>query len=461
MNIVLGILVLCILVIVHELGHFLAAKGFGVRVEKFSIGFGPVLLARRIGDTVYAISAIPFGGFVKMAGEHPEEVEGEGGEGAPEGGEAAREPRPGEFLAQHWLRRLVIVVAGPLMNLALALAANCLVGVFGYEVPRQPNVIGRAEPEAVAVGFLPGDRVVGVGSTSIESWHDFALALDAIPPGEAGEVRVERESGPVALAIPPGRAGAVSGALVPRAEPLVGEAAPGMPAYQAGLRSGDRVVAVNGTPVATWDAMRGVVNAHPDEEIPLEFERGGKRFSTPVRPVASEDPATRRTIGLIGVSPPSQLVTLGPGESILAGLSQTAGMILVTYKGFWDLVTKPREAMKQIAGPITIAQIAGESASRTGVLLTRAAFISVALMALNLLPIPILDGGTGLFCVIEGLRGRAVSLRSQYALQKVGLVVLGSLLVFALVNDSLRVGERLRSRPKPVVEEPATAPGAP
>lgn len=449
MNVVFGLIVLGVLVIVHELGHFLAAKSFGVRVEKFSIGFGPAVLARRIGDTVYAISAIPLGGFVKMAGEHPEEKEGEEGE-------AGRGPHPDEFLAQHWLKRLVIVVAGPLMNLALALVANCLVGVFGYEVSRQPNVVDRAEPEAAAMGFLPGDRIVGVGSTSIESWHDFALALDAVAPGEASEVRVERESGAVALAIPAGRAAGVAGALTPRAEPLVGDVAPGMPAFQAGLRSGDRVVAVNGTPVATWDAMREIVNAHPEEEIRLEFARDGQRFSTSARPVASEDPATHRTIGLIGVSPPSQLVTLGAGESILAGLSQTAGMVLVTYKGFWDLVTRPRDAMKQIAGPITIAQIAGESASRTGVLLTRAAFISVALMALNLLPIPILDGGTGLFCVIEGLRGKAVSLRSQYAAQKVGLVVLGSLLVFALVNDSLRVGERLRSRPKPVVEEPAS-----
>jgi regulator of sigma E protease len=143
---------------------------------------------------------------------------------------------------------------------------------------------------------------------------------------------------------------------------------------------------------------------------------------------------------------PSVTVTLPPGEALKAGLEQTWAMVKATYKGFGDLVTKPRQAMRQVAGPITIAQIAGDSvASAPGVLLIRMAFISVALMALNLLPIPILDGGHGLLFLIEGLRGSPVSLKAQLAFQKVGLVVIGSLVVFSLFNDSMRLVERWRS----------------
>jgi regulator of sigma E protease len=444
MSVVLGLLILNVLVFVHELGHFLVAKAFGVRVEKFSIGFGPVLLSKRMGGTIYALSAIPLGGFVKMAGENPDEPE--------------REGAPDELLSKHWAKRLAIVVAGPLANLALALVANCLVGVFGFEVSTQPNVIESAGPEAAAVGFLPGDRIVGVGETPVESWRDFATALEEVGSDAPAEVRVDRAgSGEAILVIPPGSGAPVIGALIPRTEPVVGEVAPGMPAFQAGLRSGDRVVAVNGTPVATWEAMRELVNAHPDEMIRLEFERDGRSFTSQLRTMASKDPVSGRTVGVIGITLPTVTVSIGPRESLMAGLLQTRAMIALTYKGFWELVSKPRDAVRQVAGPITIAQIAGDSGlGAPGVLLTRAAWISIALMAMNLLPIPILDGGHGLFCIIEGLRGSPVPVRRQLAFQKLGLVILGSLVVFALVNDSLRLVERARAKHKLEKQEPAT-----
>jgi len=444
MSILLGLLILDILVFVHELGHFLVAKAFGVRVEKFSIGFGPVLLSKSMGGTLYALSAIPLGGFVKMAGEHPDEPD--------------RAGAPDELLSKHWAKRLAIVVAGPLANLVLALVFNCLVGVFGFEVSTQPNVVDTAGPEAAAIGFMPGDRIVGVDKTPVESWHEFAIALDAKHSGDTAEVRVERADGSQASVIVPASAAPqVLTSLSPRTEPVVGEVAPGMPAFQAGLRTGDRVIAVNGTPVATWDAMREVVNAHPGEEIRLDFMRDGRKFTSNLRTMASKDPTTGKVIGIIGITLPTVTVAIGPRESLMAGLSQTVGMVALTYKGFWELVTQPRDAVKQVAGPITIAQIAGYSGVRApGVLLTRAAWISIALMAMNLLPIPILDGGHGLFCIIEGLRGSPVSIRRQLAFQKVGLVILGSLVVFALVNDSLRLVERARAKHKLENQEPGT-----
>jgi regulator of sigma E protease len=442
MSFVLGLIVLGVVVLIHELGHFLAARSFGIRVEKFSIGFGPALLQRRVGDTVYAISAIPLGGYVKMAGEHPEE----GREGAPD-----------EFLSKHWAQRFVVVVAGPLMNLVLAVVANCLVGIVGYQVSTPPNIVDRVGPKSAELGFAPGDRIVSAAGSPVTTWHGFMSALEAAKPGETVPVKVDRGGEVVELAVPQSALAAIAEDLEARADPVIGEVAPGMPAFQANLRRGDRIVSVNGQPVATWDDMRAIINARPDEEVEIAFERDGKPLTTRIRTLAQNDPTTGKKIGVIGITLPSVSVTLPPGEAIAAGLEQTWAMVGATYRGFVDLVAEPRQAARQVAGPITIAQIAGDSVvGAPGVLLIRMAFISVALMALNLLPIPILDGGHALLFLIEGLRGSPVSLKAQMAFQKVGLVFIGFLVVFSIVNDSMRLVERVRSHRDLKQQVPAT-----
>jgi regulator of sigma E protease len=430
MSYVLGILVLGVVVLVHELGHFIAARSFGIRVEKFSIGFGPVLLSRQVGDTVYAISAIPLGGYVKMAGEHPEERHVEA---------------PDEFLAKHWAQRFVVVVAGPLMNLVLAIVANCLVGIVGYQVSTPPSMVDTAGPKAAAVGFAPGDRIIEVGGQQVDTWHAFLAAIDAADPARPLPIQVERGGAAAEVVVPAGKGPDIAGDLSPRAEPIVGEVAPGMPAYQANLKRGDRIRSVSGVPVETWDGMRQLINARPDEDLDVVFERDGRELKTRIHTLSQPD-ETGKKIGIIGITLPSVTVTLPPGQAVKAGMEQTWAMVKATYSGFKDLVSEPRQAVRQVAGPITIAQIAGDSVvGAPGVLLIRIAFISVALMALNLLPIPILDGGHGLLFLIEGLRGTPVSLKAQLAFQKVGLVVIGGLVVFSLVNDSLRLVERVRS----------------
>ncbi len=442
MSIVYGILVLGLVVLIHELGHFLVARGFGVRVEKFSIGFGPSLVARRIGDTVYAISAVPLGGYVKMAGEHVED--------------AGRAGAADEFLSQHWAKRFAIVVAGPMANLVLAIVANCLVGILGYQLSTPPNLIDTASGPAAAAGFLAGDRVVAVGGEPVRSWHGFLEALDRVPEDRPAEIEVERSTGTAALVIPAGMSVEVADALTPYAESLVGDAAPGMPADQAGLKAGDRIVAVDGTPVTTWEEMRQLISVRPGDEVHLDFERDGERYSAKVRTLSQEDPDTGARVGVIGITLPTVKVTLPPGAAVTAGFTQTWYMVGITYRGFFDLVTAPKEAMHQVAGPITIAQIAGASVERgAGRAAHLIAFISVALMALNLLPIPILDGGHAFLFLIEGLRGRRISERSQIAFQKVGLVVIGSLFIFALVNDSLRAFDHWRARKELNQQAPA------
>jgi regulator of sigma E protease len=433
MNVLLGLVVLGVIVLAHELGHFLAARAFGVRVEKFSVGFGPPVLARRFGQTTYAISAVPLGGYVKMAGDQPDD---EGRKGDPD-----------EFLSAHWAKRFVIAVAGPLANLVLALVANFLVGIVGYQVSTPPSVIDTATGRAAEVGFLAGDEILAVGSTPIETWHGFLVAAGQAGADDELVVRVIRAGGGSAsLTIPAGAATEVAATLTARAETQVGAVAPGMPAYQAGMRAGDRVVAIDGTPVATWEEMRVLINSRPDEEVQVEFERNGQRLTSGIRTLAQIDQTTGERYGVIGITLPSIPVTLTLPEAVEAGFLQTRAMVGGTVQGFWQLITKPRDAVRQVAGPITIAQIAGDSViGAPGVLLIRIAFISIALMVLNLLPIPILDGGHAMLFLVEGLRGSPVSLKAQVAFQKVGLVLLGSLIVFALVNDSLRLVERVRA----------------
>jgi regulator of sigma E protease len=431
MSIVIGLVVLGTIVLAHELGHFLAARAFGVRVEKFSIGFGPAVLARRIGQTIYAISAVPLGGYVKMAGDQP--------------GDESAKGADDEFMSQHWAKRFVIAVAGPIANLVLALIANFFVGIVGYQVATPTNVVEMVSGRAEEVGFLAGDQIVQVEGTAVKNWHGFLVAITEEAEGDI-TVRVDRQGGMESVTIPADEVSDVATTLTPHAETLVGAVAPGMPAYQAGIRQGDRVLAIDGTPVRNWEDMRVLISERPDEVVEVEFDRDGQTLTADIRTLPQVDETTGERYGVIGITLPSVPVTLAPRDAFEAGLDQTWAMVGGTIQGFWQLLTEPRNAVRQVAGPITIAQIAGDSVvGAPGVLLIRMAFISIALMVLNLLPIPILDGGHAVLYLVEGLRGRAISMRAHVAFQRVGLVILGSLIIFALVNDSLRVVQRLRA----------------
>ena len=224
-----------------------------------------------------------------------------------------------------------------------------------------------------------------------------------------------------------------------------------------GATGRDRVVKVDGVAVSTWEEMRKLINKRPDEKVELEFERAGQRYTAAVRTIAQKDEETGELIGVIGVTLPTVTVTMPPGEAIQPGFLQTLHTVGITYRGFADLVSSPQQAARQVAGPITIAQIAGSSAQRgSGRLLYFIAFISVALMALNLLPIPVLDGGHAFFFLIEGLRGRRLSDRSQLMFQKVGLVLIGGLIVFSVANDAIRQFERARGRQELDRQAPAS-----
>ena len=350
-SIVIAIIVLGLLIVFHELGHFLVAKRVGVGVLKFSVGFGPRLIGRRIGDTEYVISAIPLGGFVKMVGEDPEE-------------ELSDTDRRVAFQAQSLWRRTAIVLAGP--------GANILCAVVAF-----------------AAAFM------------------------------------------------------IYGARVPSELPRVGGVAEGMPAQTAGLQPGDLVTAVNDTPIETWDVLSETIRASGGVPLQLTVSREGETRQIEVTPAPKEDKSIYGedlgTVYVIGIERGFEQEDVGPITAVGMGAKQTAWWVQTLLVSLGKMI-QGRIPAKDIGGPILIVQAAGQQA-RLGFeyLLHFIAVISINLGVLNLLPIPVLDGGHLFFFAIEAVLRRPLDIRHREIAQQVGLVLLIGLMAFAFYNDIARI----------------------
>lgn len=426
-----GALVLGVLVFVHELGHFLVAKWLGVRVLSFSIGMGPRLFGFRAGETDYRISLLPLGGFVRMAGDNPEEE---------------REGDSGEFLEKPWWARALITVAGPLANLVFAALLFFGLYTIGYTESDYPARVGRVEPGSTAakVGLRSGDSFVTWGGAPAKTMGQLrdAIADDLEAKGGADPMRFEVDRGGhvVPLTIPRAQVSDIPSGVQWDMKTVIGQVLIGNPAYAAGIREGDRILAVDGKPVANWNDLQNQVTRHPDEDVSLTIGRDKKVFPVTVHTTPE---------GKIGIGPVEQISVRRTVPPLLAakyaGLKtvETVGLI---YSGLWSFVSNPVKLHNTIAGPIAIAQVANQQASGGfDQLVLFAAFISLALMAMNLLPIPILDGGHVFFALIEGIRKRPLSLKTQLFFQRIGLIVLVGLVVFSFYNDLNRVSQRRRA----------------
>jgi regulator of sigma E protease len=447
-----GIVVIGVLIFVHELGHFLAAKSVGIAVLRFSFGLGPrTPLGVTIGETDYCLSWIPFGGFVKMAGI--EEFE-QGAAGALEGSlaaQGAKVPRERTFDAKPLWARTLVIVAGVAMNALFAVVVYAaLAGTYGTTVDRSVTVEA-VDTTALPMGAAalktlePGDRILRINGDSMTSWHAIQRAL-LMAPGTRITVEVAGWEQPLLLDVPheesPARAKLVN-ALTPRHEPVIGEVLAGGPAAKAGLEPRDRIVEAGGVPVPSWDSLVHVIQASPGRPLPLVVARDTGRVdltvvpqSDTLRPAADSAP---RAVGRIGVSLYFEVRHFGFFGAIGEGLRQTGrsgGLILVTLKG---LLTGQVSA-RDLGGPILVGQLAGEVA-RLGLadFLAFMAFFSINLAILNLLPIPVLDGGHLVFLAIEGVRGRALSLEQRQRWTQLGFFVLVAIMVLALANDVLRL----------------------
>lgn len=436
------LVVLSVLIFVHELGHFLVARLFGVGVERFSIGFGPRIAGWTAGRTDYRVSAIPLGGYVKMVGEEPD-------------AELPEEELPFSFTHKPVWQRMLIVAAGPVFNLVLAVVL--LWGlVFWYGIPVFDPVIGRLTADAPAekAGLATGDLITKINDTPISSWQEMSRMVADTQEGESlvftinrnGRIR-EKELVPENMPVPDLLGGTemrrVIGAT-PYIPPVIGYVQEGMPAGIAGLAKGDVVLAVNGIKTPTWDAMAQEIKASEGNPLSIRVEREGTFLTLSMQAKSREfEDAQGKKISrfVVGISPEEyiRVKDLGIFASLGESVRQTGEIIRLTGVAVARMVTGSI-SKDNLGGPIMIAQMAG-SEGKKGIdrLLAFIAGISVNLALLNLLPIPVLDGGHLLFYTIELLTGKPVGLRGREIAQQFGLVLLLTLMIFTFYNDIMRL----------------------
>jgi regulator of sigma E protease len=436
-----------VLVAVHEFGHFWMARRLGIRVVRFSVGFGRPLWRRRAADgTEYAISAIPLGGYVKLLDER-------------EG------PVPSEQLSQAYnrqpvWRRVLVLLAGPGANFLFAVCAYWLLFVVG--VPALKPVIGEVTADSIAAhaGLAAGDEIVRVDGSETPTRESAVLAiLDGLMGQQPIELNLRREDGSARvtmLRITGSRRGLTEpGALLPglgfdfwypTAPAVVGSVLPDSPAARAGLKAGDRIVAVDGVAVADFPALVQRVEPNPGRKLDFTIERPGGEVRLPIEVQSQRE--GDRMIGRIGVHPvagsplPEHMRTMeryGALESLARAAHKTWSMSDLTVRMLWNVVTGD-VSVKNLSGPINIAEYAGFSL-RQGALafLSFLAIVSVSLFVLNLLPIPILDGGQIVYQLAELAKGSPLSERAQAVGQQIGLVLLLVLMSFAFYNDLSRL----------------------
>ena len=445
-TIVSFVIVIGILILIHELGHFFVARWCGVGVERFSIGFGPVLVRWRGKETEYCLSAIPMGGYVKMMGEESP-LEGGGGVSFDADKAFALKPLPARFL---------IVFAGPGMNFVLAaLIFTVVLATIGR--PVWPAVVGRVADggPAAAAGLGPGDVVTHVDGRSVSHWEDLDGAV-AASNGRALALTVRRGTTERTANVTPRRTivrdpifrdpkDAWELGAGPRLTPQIGSVNSGSPAERGGLRVGDLVLAVAGQQVFTPDELMQAIQKRGGQTFDVVVEREGRPQTLRVTATAVKEkgPTGQDTeIGRIGVGIVTKVVRYEAYNPVLAvgyGWVKTWEMTALTAKGLWKVVSRQIDS-SNIGGPIQIAAEAGRQA-KEGVasLALFTAIISVNLALLNLLPVPMLDGGHLFFFVIEAVLGRPLSLRKREAAQQLGFVLLMLLMVYALYNDLVRI----------------------
>ena len=435
-SIVSGILLLGILVFVHELGHFCVAKLNHVKVLKFSLGFGPRLVSRRYGETEYMLCAIPLGGFVQMlgegGGEHGEDVE------------LSPEDQKRSFAAQSVWRRTAIIAAGPIMNLVLpflVLPVSYLVGVQMPTYLQEQPCAGYVIEDSVSAnaGFLAGDCIQTFNGESVNSWESVNRQLISEIGGQL-VFKVDRGGEKLDLTVNAADGspeGLQAMGFLPRQEARIGNLSQGMPAQDAGIKVDDLIVAINGHEISSWYDLRPVIQEKPGAELTVTVDRAGELISMTLVPVQVEDNGDF----LIGIMPAQEsvLTRFGLVDAFKAGSDRTFQLIEVTLI-FIQKLFAGHISTDNIGGPIQVVQIAGQAAqSSLASILGVLAFLSIQLGILNLLPIPILDGGHLFFNFFEIVRGRPLSLKARESLQQVGLVLLIMLMVLAFYNDIVRL----------------------
>ena len=456
-----------ILVTVHELGHFLAARLFKMRVDAFSIGFPPNVIDKQVGETRYRLGAVPLGGYVKIAGMVDESLDMEGLES---------EPAPDEFRAKPVWQRMIVISAGVIFNLILAaLLYAGLTYAYGVSYTPAENIRLEVAEGSVAsdLGLRTGDRVVAVNGEPVERFEEVftpgSLSADSfeLTVRRGGEdvlltgpddilTRISREQRRLEEEgqEPTFRTIVGAGALYPA---VLASTQPGSAAEEAGLQGGDRILAVDGEPVPSWDAFTATVMASEGRPLLVRWARpdslatagaDGARviakrgaatiYEAPITPRASGDRyllGVRVDEGVLG----QRIDRVGLGESLAMGVDRTAGITTATFAFIGKLVTGRESVRENVGGPLIIAKQSKEAADRgLRSFWEFVAYLSIALAVFNVLPIPALDGGHLVFLAYEAVVRREPSLKVRLVVQQLGVALILALMVFVIFNDAVR-----------------------
>ncbi|MFZ6722920.1 RIP metalloprotease RseP [Undibacterium sp. Ji49W] len=439
-----------ILVTIHELGHYLVARWCGVKVLRFSLGMGKVIYSRRFGrdQTEWAISILPLGGYVKMLDAREQGVEN-----------ISPEELPREFCQQSVWKRIAIVAAGPIANFLLAIALYSVLFMHGFSEPAAKVRVASASI-AYQAGLRYGDLVTGIDNEAIQTWSELRWRLmqarlaGTNPALEIRRANPDRASATVTMTIELPlqslNANEVDGDflgqlglnLVSNKEVILEELLPASPALQAGLKAGDRILEIDRKPLLDVIEFRQLVNANPGKPLKLLVQRGQEQFEADVTPTVQE--VSKQKVGLLKVKlkgmPPEMAVVQASGFAALSRAAEkTWDTSLFSFKMLGKMLTG-KVSLKHITGPLTIADYAGQTSRVSAIsYLAFIALISISLGVMNLLPIPVLDGGYLLYYSLEVLRGKPLPDHYMEMGQRAGFFLLLTMMAIAFFNDIVRL----------------------
>jgi regulator of sigma E protease len=426
------IVTLGVLVLVHELGHFLAAKFFKMRVERFSIGFPPRAFGKQIGETDYCISWIPIGGYVKIAGMIDESFDTEF---------LGKPPEPWEFRSKPIWQRMIVISAGVIMNILLAVLIFWAINYVQGSAVRETTTIGYVieNSPAATAGLMVGDRVLQINEKPVQNWDQLLSDLYIETMGNDVTLTVERAGAQRQLFVSrstiPEPSEAPFGIVPEKTQIVVSTVEPGKPADKAGLQPLDVLVSMNGTPIQYTEKVRELVQASAGKALNIEWKRGTELMSGTAIPTDE---------GKIGISFGAQYT--GPVtrikysllEALPRGLKDIGGVSVLFVQQIWQIITGKTAFSQSVGGPIKIAQMATQSAEMG--FLTYMGFmalLSISLAVLNILPFPALDGGHLLFLAYEGIFRKEIPVKVKMGLQRAGFVLLLAFMAFVVYNDIL------------------------